>query len=167
MIKYITFYGKNGSVILYSNNLCAFESQRLYMNDEVSKRFSPIISKASSNLEIEFNCLKSGLTNLFSENQEGIVQFNLSNRHIDDLITYILRDLNNSNFFQFFKFKMVFECDKPLSTKFIDYKLSRFCKDRFKSIKYIVETYKGISIWGKDKVKKFEITIKLQHYGKN
>ncbi len=161
MIKYITFYGKNGCVTLYSNQLCAFESQRLYMNDEISKRSPSIISKASPNLEIEFNCLKIGLTNLLLENQEGIIQFNFSSRQIDDLITYILRDLNNSNFFQFFKFKMVIECERPLSTKFISFKLSRFCKNRFKRIKYFIETYQGVSIWGKDKVKKFEITIKL------
>jgi hypothetical protein len=161
MIKYITFYGKNGCVTLYSNDLCAFERQRLYMNDDISKRSASIISKASPNLEIEFNCLKRGLTNLLSENEEAIIQFNLSSRQIDDLISYILRDLNNSNFFNFFKFKMVFECEKPLPTKFIGFKLSRFCKNSSKSIKYFMETYQGVSIWGEDKVKKFEITIKL------
>lgn len=161
MIKYITFYGKNGCVTLYSIDLEVFEKQRLYMNDDISKRSSPIISKSSPNLEIEFNCLKRGLTNLLIENQEDIIQFNLSSREIDDLITYILRDLNNSNFFQFFKFKMVFECEKPLPTEFIGFKLSRFCKNRSKSIKYFMETYQGVNIWGEDKVKKFEITIKL------
>ena len=161
MIKYITFYGKNGCVSIYSIDLEVFEKQRLYMNDDISKRSSPIISKSSPNLEIEFNCLKRGLTNLLIENQEDIIQFNLSSREIDDLITYILRDLNNSNFFQFFKFKMVFECEKPLPTKFIGFKLSRFCKNSSKSIKYFMETYQGVSIWGEDKVKKFEITIKL------
>jgi hypothetical protein len=161
MIKYITFYGKNGSVILYSNNLCAFESQRLYMNDELEKKSSPIISKASSNLEIEFNCLKRGLTNFFLENQTDSIQFNLYPREIDNLITYILRDLNNSSFFQFYKFKLTFECEMPLSSRGIDIKLRRISKHRNKSVKYIIETCKGQNIYGQGEVKKFEITIKL------
>lgn len=161
MIKYITFYGKNGSVILYSNNLCAFESQRLYMNDRLEKKSSPIISKASPNLEIEFNCLKRGLTNFFLENQTDSIQFNLYPREIDNLITYILRDLNNSNFFQFFKFKIVFECEMPLSSRGIDIKLRRISKHRNKSVKYIIEPCKGQNIYGQDEVKKFEVTIEL------
>jgi len=161
MIKYITFYGKNGSVMLYSYNLCVFESQRLYMNDELEKKSSPIISKASPNLEIEFNCLKRGLTSLFMENQTESILLNITPREIDKLITYILRDLNNSSFFEFFKFKLTFEYDKPLSIKLIDVKSSHFCKNSFKSIKYIVETYRGKNVWGEDKIRKFEITIKL------
>ena len=159
MVKGIVFYGSKGSVKIYSENQKVYESLRIYENDLLSKKFCPIKSFASLSGEIGFNCLNNYLTKYFLESQNIETHSDLGTDTLINTINYVLEYLKNSN--TFYKYKIIFQYDKPVSTKLIDVKLSQFYKYSFVSAKYIVETYCGKNVWGEDKIRKFEITFKL------
>lgn len=167
MVKSIIFYGLNESVKIYSINQKVYESLRVYENYFASKNFSPNVSTACLSVEIGFNCLNDFLTKYFLESQNIEPHSEVDTDRLIKTINYVLEHLKNSNSNTFYKYKIMFQYDKPISTKWIDVKLSQFCINSFVSANYIVETYRGKNVWGEDKIRKFEITLKLQHYGKN
>jgi hypothetical protein len=159
MVKSIIFYGLNESVKIYSINQKVYESIRVYENDFVSKNFCPNVSNACLSVEIGFNCLNNYLTKYFLESQNIETHSDVGTDRLIKTINYVLEHLKNSN--TFYKYKIMFQYDNPVSTKLIDVKLSQFCINSFVSAKYIVETYRGKKVWGEDKIRKFEITFKL------
>lgn len=167
MIKSIVFYGKRGSVKISPYNQDIFESQRLYENEDLSKNFTPTILKSSPDLNEDFNYLNISLTELFLKEHTDEIYHQLSPLDFNYLINKILKELNNSDFFLFFKYKIYFEHEMHMSTKSIEFKSIYITKNRTEHIKFLVDTYLSRRIFGQDKVRKFELTIKLSHYGKD
>jgi hypothetical protein len=161
MIKSIVFYGRRGSVKVSPYNRDTFESQRLYASEELSKNFIPTILKSSPDLNEDFNYLNISLTELFMKEHTDEIHHQLSPLDFNYLISKILKELNNSDFFLFFKYKINFEHEIPLPTRLIEFKSIYITKNRTEQIKFLVDTYLSRRIFGQDKVRKFELTIKL------